>query len=358
MAEDIPALAEIEAEADAMFDAMWAGAGLEASDWPAPTPGAERAARPGFLLAVGQPILGFAHVVDLAELGSSGLHLEQIAVRPDAGRRGIGTMLLRAVMGEALSRGQDTLTLMTYADVLWNGPWYARQGFREITAESHPAEWARLAPLREIENGLGLGAAGRRVGMVARLSDEPTPLRAVSVIPARERGGVLEVFVQHRVHTMDFAPGMVVFPGGRVDPVDETTAYRLGIGVAEACAVREVAEEAGADIDPGDLIPWDRWITPVGYPKRFDVDFFLLPVTDGSEFVHSTGEALDSEWLPVADLVTAVEEGRLAMVPPTRTIIDELSALQTLRAAVELRPEVVAVHQDIATLRPRPAGNG
>ncbi len=69
MAEDIPALAEIEAEADAMFDAMWAGAGLEASDWPAPTPGAERAARPGFLLAVGQPILGFAHVVDLAELG-------------------------------------------------------------------------------------------------------------------------------------------------------------------------------------------------------------------------------------------------------------------------------------------------
>lgn len=350
---DLPALADIEAEADAMFNAMWAGSGLELEDWPAATPGEQRAARPGFILTVGQPILGFAHVIDLVEHGSSGLHLDQVAVRPDAGRRGIGTMLLRAVMGEVLARGQDTLTLMTYADVLWNGPWYAREGFAEISATSHPVEWERLTPLRAIEDDLGLAAAGRRVGMVVGLTDDPAPLPAVSVIPVRERGGALEVFIQHRVHTMDFAPGVVVFPGGRVDPIDESTAYQSGISVAEACAVREVAEEAGAVIDPADLIPWDRWITPVGYPKRFDVEFFLLPVADGSEFVHSTGEAIDSVWMPVADLVIAVETGQLNMVPPTRTIIDELSALRTLKATVALQPEVVAVHQDIATLRPR-----
>lgn len=350
---DLPALADIEAEADAMFNAMWAGSGLELEDWPAATPGEQRAARPGFILTVGQPILGFAHVIDLVEHGSSGLHLDQVAVRPDAGRRGIGTMLLRAVMGEVLARGQDTLTLMTYADVLWNGPWYAREGFAEISATSHPVEWERLTPLRAIEDDLGLAAAGRRVGMVVGLTDDPAPLPAVSVIPVRERVGALEVFIQHRVHTMDFAPGVVVFPGGRVDPIDESTAYQSGISVAEACAVREVAEEAGAVIDPADLIPWDRWITPVGYPKRFDVEFFLLPVADGSEFVHSTGEAIDSVWMPVADLVIAVETGQLNMVPPTRTIIDELSALRTLKATVALQPEVVAVHQDIATLRPR-----
>lgn len=353
---DLPSLAEIEAEADAMFNAMWAGSGLELEDWPAPTPGEDRAARAGFILTVGQPILGFAHVVDLAEHGSSGLHLDQVAVRPDAGRRGIGTMLLHAVMGEVLARGQDTLTLMTYADVLWNGPWYAREGFVEISARSHPAEWERLAPLRAIEHDLGLAAAGRRVGMVASLTDEPTPLPAVSVIPVRDREGTLEVFIQHRAHTMDFTPGVVVFPGGRIDPIDETTAYRRGIGVLEACAVREVAEEAGAVVDPSDLIHWDRWITPVGYPKRFDVEFFLLPVADGTDFVHSTGEAIDSVWMPVVELVVAVETGRLNMVPPTRTIIDELSALGTLEAAVALRPEVVPIHQDIGTLRPRDAG--
>lgn len=353
---DLPDLADIEAEADAMFNAMWAGSGLEPADWPAPTPGEQRAARPGLILTVGQPVFGFAHVVDLAEHGSSGLHLDQVAVRPDAGRRGIGTMLLRAVMGEVLARGQDSLTLMTYADVLWNGPWYAREGFAEISAESHPGEWERLAPLRAIEEDLGLAAAGRRVAMVAAVTDDPAPLRAVSVIPLRDHDGVLEVFIQHRAHTMDFAPGVVVFPGGRVDPIDESTAYRSGVAVAQACAVREVAEEASAVIDPADLIAWDRWITPVGYPKRFDVEFFLLPVADGAEFVHSTGEAIDSVWMPVADLVTAVETGRLNMVPPTRTIIDELSALRTLEAAVALRPEVVAVHQDLATLRPRATG--
>lgn len=354
--EDIPHLADIEAEADAMFTAMWAGSGMEVEDWPAATAGEKRAAQTGFILTVGQPILGFAHVIDLAEHGSSGLHLDQVAVRPDAGRRGIGTMLLHAAMGEAFARGQQTLTLMTYADVLWNGPWYARKGFAEIGPQTHPAEWDRLAPLRAIEDDLGLASAGRRVGMVATLSDEPAPLPAVSVIPLRDREGTLEVFIQHRAHTMDFAPGVVVFPGGRVDPVDETTAYELGIGVAQACAVREVAEEAGAVIDPGDLIRWDRWVTPAGYPKRFDVEFFLLPVIDGAEFVHSTEEAVASVWMPVADLVHAVESGSLNMVPPTRTIIDELSALRTLEAAVALRPEVVAIHQDIATLRPRPAG--
>ena len=44
-------------------------------------------------------------------------------------------------------------------------------------------------------------------------------------------GGGLEVFVQHRVSTMDFAAGAVVFPGGRVDPVDSEAAN--GIEVAD-----------------------------------------------------------------------------------------------------------------------------
>lgn len=351
---DITALAEIEGEADAMFQAMWAGSALEMDDWPAPTPGEQRASRPGFILAVGQPeVLGFAHVVDLAEHGSTGLHLDQIAVRPDAGRRGIGTMLLRAAMGEVLARGQDRLTLMTYADVLWNGPWYAREGFVEIGPDSHPLEWERLAPLRRIESDLGLAAAGRRAGMVVALRDEPEPAPAVSVIPVRDRDGALEVFIQHRADTMDFVPGAVVFPGGRVDPIDTSTAYRIGIGVAEACAVREVAEEAGAVVNPGDLIPWDRWVTPIAYPKRFDVMFFLLPVADGAEFTHSTGEAHDSVWMPVADLIDAVEHGRLNMVAPTRTIVDEISALGTLDALVALRPQVVPIEHDLAGPRPR-----
>ncbi|MBR7560302.1 hypothetical protein KC218_27520, partial [Mycobacterium tuberculosis] len=41
----------------------------------------------------------------------------------------------------------------------------------------------------------------------------------MSVIMVRDGDSGLEAFVQHRVTTMDFAAGVVVFPGGRVDPV-------------------------------------------------------------------------------------------------------------------------------------------
>lgn len=314
--------------------------------------GEERAALPGFVLVVGEPVIGFAHVLDLAAVGTSGLHLEQISVRPSAARAGVGRMLLRAAMGAVLDRGQDWLTLMTFGDIPWNGPWYAREGFTEIGA-SDSVHWSRLTPLRETETREGLDRIARRAAMVCALADEPEPRPAVSVIPIRERGGELEVFVQHRALTMDFAPGAVVFPGGRVDPEDATTAYCSGIAVAQACAVREVREETGASIDPGALIPWDRWITPIRYPRRFDVEFFMLPVEGGEEFTHLTGEATHSEWVGVERLVRDVESGAASMVPPTRTIIDELSALGSLDAVSALHPVVAAVHHDLAPPRPR-----
>lgn len=51
------------------------------------------------------------------------------------------------------------------------------------------------------------------------------PVRpAASVLILRERAARLEVFVQHRATTMDFAAGAVVFPGGRVDEIDRAIA--------------------------------------------------------------------------------------------------------------------------------------
>lgn len=355
---DLARITDIEREADEQFRPLWTGAGRDWASWPGPTPAAERARQPGFVLAVGDPLLGFAHVLDLTGRAGPGpqgrrLHLDQISVRPTARGRGAGEMLIRAAMGAALDRGARELTLMAYADVPWNGPWYARHGFTEVTADTNPALWAELGHVRSIEDRLGLSTAGRRIAMTVALADEPIPVPAVSVIPLRERGGAIEVFVQHRAHTMDFVPGAVVFPGGRVDPQDETTAYRLGIDVTAACGVRETAEETGAVVDPARLVPWDRWITPIGYPKRFDVFFYVLPVADGTDFVHATGEATHSEWTPVADLVAAVETGELAMVAPTRTIVDELSALGSLRAVVGLRPQVAPVEHDLTAPRPR-----
>jgi hypothetical protein len=73
---------------------------------------------------IGDPPVGFAAVVDL----DGHPHLEQISVRADQGRRGIGSLLLREVM-----RGSGPgLTLLTFRDLPWNGPWYMKHGFVEL----------------------------------------------------------------------------------------------------------------------------------------------------------------------------------------------------------------------------------
>lgn len=117
-----------------------------------------RAAQPGFLLVVGEPPVGFAHVLDL----DGHAHLEQIAVLPDQQRRGLGRALIEAAMAEARAQGFDRLSLCTYRDVPWNGPYYASLGFAEV-AEADQAPYERR--LREKERDLRLDVNGVRCVM-------------------------------------------------------------------------------------------------------------------------------------------------------------------------------------------------
>ncbi|MGL5928194.1 MAG: GNAT family N-acetyltransferase, partial [Dermatophilaceae bacterium] len=154
-AEDLPHLTAIEEAGDAMFAELFGGV-----DWPPPTPGTERAARPGVILVADRPVTGFAHVFRL----DGHWHLEQLAVSPACQRRGVGGALLDAVLAEVARGGGREVTLMTYADVRWNGPFYARRGYVEL--DPSPA-W--MQPMRDIERRMGLERHGRRVAMVYRL---------------------------------------------------------------------------------------------------------------------------------------------------------------------------------------------
>jgi predicted N-acetyltransferase YhbS len=58
------------------------------------------------------------------------VHLDQLSVLPDHGGRGLGTALVDVVMAWARDRGATFVTLTTFRDVSWNGPWYERRGFR------------------------------------------------------------------------------------------------------------------------------------------------------------------------------------------------------------------------------------
>ncbi|MEI2713676.1 MAG: GNAT family N-acetyltransferase [Nocardioides sp.] len=121
--------------------------------------GQERAEKPGFILVAGDPPIGFAHVL----LIDGQAHLEQLSVHPEHGRQGIGGALIEAVCERLAAKGFGAVTLMTYADLAWNGPFYAKHGFVEVPPEDPRTALQLRAVQREQE--LGLGRFGRRILM-------------------------------------------------------------------------------------------------------------------------------------------------------------------------------------------------
>jgi GNAT superfamily N-acetyltransferase len=128
----------------------------------------ERYVRDGraWVAVEGMAVAGFV-VVDLLD-GCA--HVEEIAVATEFGRRGHGRALMVEVDRWAASNGLAALTLTTFRDVPWNGPWYRTLGFRELAAD----EWTSgLRRRRDDEDAHGL----------------PTELRIVmrrDVDPARQ----------------------------------------------------------------------------------------------------------------------------------------------------------------------------
>ncbi|MEU0478674.1 GNAT family N-acetyltransferase [Streptosporangium sp. NPDC006013] len=147
--EELAGLVAVEVAADGIF----AEVGIT---FPPGTTMIEETEDPGRVLVAGDPPIGFAMV----GLVDGQLHLDQLAVHPDHGRRGAGGCLLEAVCDHAVSTGLAAVTLTTYRDVPWNAPWYARHGFAVLD----PAEWGpEMAELVRHERELGIEIAPRVV---------------------------------------------------------------------------------------------------------------------------------------------------------------------------------------------------
>ncbi|MCD4849555.1 NUDIX hydrolase [Arthrobacter sp. AK01] len=203
----------------------------------------------------------------------------------------------------------------------------------------------------------------------------PEPRLAASVILLRNAPGGLEAFVQHRVSTMDFAAGMVVFPGGRVDAADTSgwdypaellqhhaAQWRqssIGANPAQAttsagtvltAALREVQEEAGLSIHSADLRPWANWITPTDMPKRFDTYFYIAKPAPGAEPQHQTTEAWQSLWMPVDGILAAEAAGTLKLMPPTYYLLKEIAGFGSVEAVWSAEHTVVPVLAPVGSM--------
>jgi GNAT superfamily N-acetyltransferase len=67
-------------------------------------------------------------------------YLDQLAVLPEYGRRGLGRRLIEHASARAERRGETALWLTTYDHFPWNRPFYERCGFSVVPAPSCGAE--------------------------------------------------------------------------------------------------------------------------------------------------------------------------------------------------------------------------
>jgi 8-oxo-dGTP pyrophosphatase MutT (NUDIX family) len=180
------------------------------------------------------------------------------------------------------------------------------------------------------------------------------PRHAASLILWREGADGPEALMGRRHRDLRFMPGLLVFPGGRVDRADHrarpATPLRPATrrmleasatpGLARALAVaalRELHEESGLAIgqtDAPDLGVLDylcRAITPPGRPLRFDARFLLAPAEAATGEIRGSGELEEIRYFPLREL--AGEK----LAPITRLIAGEFEAWLAMPPAARAR---------------------
>ncbi|GIF37981.1 GNAT family N-acetyltransferase [Actinoplanes xinjiangensis] len=89
----------------------------------------------------------------IADLLDGNVHVEQVSVHPRFSRRGVGRLLIDRVAAYAAEIGAPALTLTTFADVVWNAPYYRRCGFAVM---DDAAIMPELRAVRDHEAAAGL----------------------------------------------------------------------------------------------------------------------------------------------------------------------------------------------------------
>ena len=145
VAEDAPRLPDVERSAGSLFKTYPSDLGLTDEHYANvnSVETFEEAEQDGRLWVATEPggkIVGFALVTQLAGYA----HLDELDVLPSHGRQGIGSALLKAVCSWAKEKGSPAVTLRTFRDVPWNGPFYRCRGFQVVNGATLSTQHVKL----------------------------------------------------------------------------------------------------------------------------------------------------------------------------------------------------------------------
>lgn len=224
------------------------------------------------------------------------------------------------------------------------------------------------------------------------------PIRpAATIIVVREADESFEIFMLQRTSRASFASGMYVFPGGRVDGDDHLhkyDIYRHGPSAEQApqvdalgyewrgfwiAAIRETFEEAGLLLayKDGELVSYadtalfgrldayreplhsgavslldicakedlqlavdqvhfyNRFVTPLGRPRRFDTRFFIAAAPEAQRGRHDNKETVDSIWITPAQALARNTAKEFDLMNVTRMQLEWLSAYPSKQALID-----------------------
>ncbi len=100
-----------------------------------------------------------------AELVEHEVHVWEVAVSEPHQQQGIGSQLMARIEAAARDAGARAVTLTTFSDVAWNGPFYASLGYEVVDPEACSSRLRRILEL-EVQAGM---PADRRCAMRLRL---------------------------------------------------------------------------------------------------------------------------------------------------------------------------------------------